>query len=101
MSNFETTKATPCGCRERIEEGLLAKFIENTPEATKHEVLLQGYALVIDADCNVKSIPCMPIALTASYPLKNSDQRKVKTTKQKMVFSFCPFCGVNLKDNAK
>ena len=81
-----------CDCRERIEEKLKARFIEQHPEASEHEARLIGYAILF-GESSTSEKGCMPAELVARYPLKKGGDKK-KTIKHSMIFSFCPFCGV-------
>lgn len=80
-----------CNCKKEIEEKLLNRFKEMSPEAEKHEVSLTGYALIFGDKLEQKG--CMTIAATADFPLKKGGVKSKKQT-QNMVFTFCPFCGV-------
>jgi len=88
-----------CNCKKEIEEMMLAKSIVQYPEATDHKVSLsKGYSLIIDrksGDC--RDVARMPFEITAVFPLKNGN-RKSKTIKMSMFFSFCPFCGVKYEE---
>lgn len=88
-----------CGCKADIESRLLKRFKEQAPEATGHEARLTGYALIIDDQLGLVSKGCMPMELTASFPLKKGGT-KTKVQKQSMLFNFCPFCGVRYADKA-
>ncbi len=80
-----------CECKTDIEEKLLSRFKEQSPEATMHEVELQGYTLIIGEKLESKGY--MPIKCEANFPLKKGGF-KPKAIKQNMIFTFCPFCGV-------
>lgn len=80
-----------CDCKERIEEKLLARFVDEHPAAQEHSVKLTGFSLII-GDSAIKQKGTMPIEMTAAHPLK-SGAFKAKTTRSNMIFTFCPFCG--------
>lgn len=80
-----------CECRKTIEEKLKARFVEQHPEADKHEAILTGYALLFGETITEKG--CMGAELKAEYPLKKGGSKQ-KTIKHSMIFTFCPFCGV-------
>lgn len=80
-----------CGCKERIEEKLLARFVGEHPNAKEHSAKLAGYSLIIGDNC-LKQKGTMPIEMTAAHPLK-SGAYKAKTMRSNMIFTFCPFCG--------
>lgn len=83
-----------CKCRSEIEAKLTEHFKEKQPAATAHRAVLMGYALGIGAESlSMYTVGCMPIELTAKYPMKGGTLQKQKTTKQSMFFTFCPFCG--------
>lgn len=92
-----TAKTTLCACQSDIEARLLKRFVEQSPEATAHNATLMGYALIYN-DNGLVSKGCMPIEFTAVHPLKKGGS-KSKTSKQNMIFSFCPFCGVKYPSN--
>lgn len=81
-----------CDCREDIEAKLLARFIEQNPEARAHEARLNGYAMVFADGGAMKERGRMEIETTAVFPLKKGGE-KAKTTKGSMIFGYCPFCG--------
>jgi len=81
-----------CTCRKEITEKLLARFKEQSPEATGHTVSLSGYTLVFGGNTLAEK-GYMPIAATASFPLKKGGFKEKKKP-QNMVFTYCPFCGV-------
>lgn len=80
-----------CGCRKDIEKKLLDRFIEQAPQATEHKASLTGYAFMFSNN-RLDMKGCMPLELTAKFPLKKGGVKQ-KTTKQSMMFSYCPFCG--------
>lgn len=81
-----------CECREDLEAKLLERFISTEPDGSGHQVTIEGYAFGIVGDQMVM-VGTMPIKATATVPLKKGGS-KVKTVRQAMHFSFCPFCGV-------
>lgn len=62
------------------------------PLATDHAVSLEGYALIVGDDLGLKEKGCMPMKITANFPLKNGGVKN-KTVNKFMVFTYCPFCG--------
>jgi hypothetical protein len=82
-----------CSCKTSIEGKLLTRFIEQSPDASKHEVELTGYALILDDAMNMTLKGCMKIEATADHPLRKGGVKR-KVQQQNMVFTFCPFCGV-------
>lgn len=79
-----------CDCKSRIEARLLETFKEQHPEATEHEVNLQGYTFILGETLTLKG--CMQIERLAVFPLKNGSAKR-KTEKISMMFNLCPFCG--------
>ena len=83
--------ATECTCNADIAAKLEARFKEAQPEATDHNVRLQGYGFSILGNSMVLR-PFMPYKATAVYPLKKGGTKE-KTVTGNMIFSYCPFCG--------
>ncbi|QOY96365.1 hypothetical protein IM543_11395 [Massilia sp. UMI-21] len=84
-----------CNCKKDIEEKLLNRFKEMSPEATGHQVSLTGYALILGDKLEQKG--CMTISAEAAFPLKKGGTKAKKQT-QNMIFTFCPFCGVKYSE---
>lgn len=83
-----------CKCKSELEAKLTERFKSQQPAATGHHATLTGYAMGIGKESmSMYLVGCMPIELTAEYPVKSTGQRKQKTTKHSMFFTFCPFCG--------
>jgi len=82
-----------CSCKTSIEAKLLARFKEQSPDASKHEVELTGYALILDDAMSMTLKGCMKIEAAADHPLRKGGVKR-KVQQQNMVFTFCPFCGV-------
>ena len=80
-----------CDCRKNIEDRLLTRFKEQEPTAREHAVSLKGYAFILGEEVQEKGV--MQIEATAKFPLKKGGE-KLRATKQSMIFSYCPFCGV-------
>jgi hypothetical protein len=80
-----------CSCKTEIEEKLLERFKEVSPEAQAHEVELTGYAFILGEQLEYKG--CMKIDAIADFPLRKGGFKR-KTQQQNMIFTFCPFCGV-------
>lgn len=80
-----------CTCKTDIQEKLLARLKEQSPEATGHQTELKGYALLLGEKLQQKG--CMTIEAVADFPLKKGGLKSKKKT-QNMIFNFCPFCGV-------
>lgn len=80
-----------CDCKKDIEEKLLARFKEQSPEATGHEASLKGYALIFGNKLEQKG--CMQLEVVADFPLKKGGMKSKKQT-QNMIFNYCPFCAV-------
>ena len=80
-----------CNCRTDITNRLLERFKEQSPEATNHYIELTGYAFIFGKEMEMAEKGCMEIKATANFPLKKGGVKE-KTTKQNMIFTFCPFC---------
>lgn len=79
-----------CNCKNDLEEKLLTRFREMSPEAVGHEVSLTGYTFIIGDKLEYKG--CMNIEAAADFPLRKGGFKR-KTQSQNMIFTFCPFCG--------
>lgn len=85
-----------CNCKSDIEARLLERFRSTEAQATGHTIELQGYALLLGgARMDVRGY--MPVEASARHTTKSGTVR-VKKQKQNMLFSYCPFCGVPVKD---
>ena len=84
-----------CNCKKEIEEKLTARFVESTPAATQQKVTLKGYGLCLGEN-TLHERALMEYETYALMPLKSGGS-KPKKTKGSMVFSFCPFCGVDAR----
>jgi len=81
-----------CSCKSSIEAKLLARFKEQSPNASKHEVELTGYTLILNDAMNMTLKGCMKIEAAADHPLRKGGVKR-KVQQQNMVFTYCPFCG--------
>lgn len=88
-------KGVTCNCRADIEAKLTKQYAENTPEASEHNVELQGYGIGISGN-SMYMCAVMPYKATAIYPIKKGGH-KTKKLKGSMHFNFCPFCGKSAK----
>lgn len=79
-----------CDCRKDIEQKLTDRFKEKSPEASGHEVKLQGYAYCFGEKLTTRAF--MPYKTTAEPPLKKGGT-KIKNETGNMFFNYCPFCG--------
>lgn len=86
---------TPCKCRTDIEAQLIKRAEAEYPNAEDHCVELQGYGFAIVGQ-KLLCLPLMPY-VTAMKVAGKGGIAKTKKVKSSMIFSFCPFCGVNLK----
>lgn len=87
--------ADPCTCRKDIEAKLLEKFKAAEPAAGDHRAHLMGYG--INFTTGGLSI-AMPIEYEAQYLVKSTGVLKYKKHQQNMVFNFCPFCGIKIRE---
>lgn len=88
-----------CTCKEDVSAKLLEHARKKNPDHTAHEVTLEGYGLVLTNSEAVEK-PFMPVTVEALRTTKGRIERKTKS-RLNMFFSFCPFCGVLLKDEAQ
>jgi len=84
-----------CNCRTEITEELIDRFKKNAPTAQDISIEINGYALIFGDTLSSK--PFLPIEGTYKLPNKNGEL-KAKKLKDYLVASFCPFCGVSLKE---
>ncbi len=84
-----------CECKTKIEAELAGRFKSQKPEASDHNVSLQGYGFAVVGN-ELQTRPFMHYSATAFFPSKKTGVEKVKTVKGTMTFSFCPFCGVKI-----
>jgi len=85
-----------CDCRTKIEEKLLDRFKKKEPSAQDVKIEINGYALIFGDTLSSK--PFLPIGGTYKLPNKNGEL-KTKKIKDCLIASFCPFCGVSLREN--
>lgn len=83
-----------CDCHSKIEKRLLDRFKELAPEAKNHQVMLTGYTLLLGK--SLCEIGFMELKATAEHPLKKGGFKE-KTSKENMLFNYCPFCGKSYK----
>ena len=83
-----------CNCKKELEEKLTQNFKNANPEAVEHGSVIDGYGFLFVAN-GMEQRGFMEVKSTANFPLKNGNM-KVKTLKQSMFFSYCPFCGIKV-----
>lgn len=81
-----------CNCKTELQAKLLERFKETEPEAQDHCIEIQGYAFIFGKTVTLKL--ATPVHFTGKYLVKKTGLLKEKTTKQNLIFTFCPFCGV-------
>ncbi|MDT8383023.1 MAG: hypothetical protein RRB22_01260 [Gammaproteobacteria bacterium] len=82
-----------CDCRSVLEKKLLQRVQNANPEATGINIGLGGYVYVIGGSVGMK--PSLPIEGSFDLPTK-SGGTKTKRIKERMIASYCPFCGESL-----
>lgn len=84
-----------CNCKQDIEQKLLARVAEQEPQASDIKAEIGGYVFLIGA--KVAQKPALPVDVTYQAPKAKGG---LKTVKQKLSLtaSFCPFCGISLKE---
>lgn len=83
-----------CECRKNLEAQLTERFKGKFPEATDHDVKLEGFGFAIIGN-RMTMRPCMPYKAGATHALKKGGT-KWKAETGSMFFSYCPFCGVKV-----
>lgn len=84
-----------CNCKEKLEAKLKERFETQTPEATEHTASLNPMYGCYKNDNELTYKPHADFSLTAKFPLKKGGFKE-RTTKNKVVFNYCPFCGVKV-----
>lgn len=78
-----------CNCKSELEAQLAETFNERHPDKAPYSAELQGYGLAHNGN-ELQLVGCMPVQLTPTSPTG----KRPKTLKSRMVFTYCPFCGV-------
>jgi hypothetical protein len=86
-----------CECKRDIEQKLLERFVDQTP-GRGHKVELQGYGFAVVGNTMIV-MPSTSYEAVALVPLKKGGEKSKKITGL-MAFTFCPFCGVRVRDDA-
>lgn len=86
-----------CDCENRIKAGLLEKTQKEHPKSSNGKINLEGYGTGINEAMDLKTIAFMPYSYSADFLVKNGGVRR-KTIKSRMIFNYCPFCGVRYED---
>lgn len=81
-----------CECKTELQVKLLERFKETEPEAQDHCAEIQGYAFIFGKTVTLKL--ATPVHFTGKYLIKKTGLLKEKTTKQNLIFTYCPFCGI-------
>lgn len=84
-----------CNCRTEIKAKLLERFKNMEPEAQDISIEINGYALIFGETLSSK--PFLPVEGTYKLPNKKGEL-KSKKLKDSLIASFCPFCGVSLRE---
>lgn len=85
-----------CECKSRVEGLLLERFKEHKPDWKEHSVDVQGYEIGITKDLDLATTMGTQFVCAGEVKARSGDI-KVKTLKQFIAFSFCPFCGESVK----
>lgn len=91
MSAETKSTGVTCDCRKDIEQKLTKRYAEQVPEASNHQVSLQGYGFAL-ADNTLVMRCVMAYEATATHCLKGGGTKQ-KKLKGSMTFNYCPFCG--------
>jgi len=84
-----------CNCKQDLEAKLLERAKEQYPDSTDHSVEIQGYAFAFMGNTLI-SRQTLPLAIEHTVIVKKTGLTKRKTEKQKMLASYCMFCGEKL-----
>lgn len=81
-----------CDCKTELEVKLLERVKEALPDSTNHSVEIEGYVFGISGN-SMFSCQAMTVAIKHTVTVKKTGLQKQKTEKQKMMASYCMFCG--------
>lgn len=84
-----------CDCIEKIEKNVVTRYEKEHPTANSVKADVKNYTFCMGANITVKGF--FDLHLIASHPLK-SGEFKQKKSKTRLIFTFCPFCGVKYDD---
>lgn len=88
-----------CNCKTTFTEKLLNRAKELFPDSTDHSVEIENYAFVFNKhDNGMTQKGFMPAVIEHKVIIKKTGLPKVKKEKTSLLFSYCPFCGVDLKE---
>ncbi len=79
-----------------MEARFLAHVKEKLPESKNHFVEIEGYAFALTGDLGVVSRQFLPVTIKHTVTNKKTGAQKQKVEKQKLLASFCMFCGEKL-----
>lgn len=88
-----------CDCKKTFTEKFLEKVKAEYPTSTDHKVEIENYAIVFSKNGNCMSLKgFMPVVVQHKVIVKKTGLSKVKKEKTSLLFSYCPFCGVDLRE---
>lgn len=88
-----------CDCKSNFTERFLERAKELFPDSTDHSVELENYAFVFNKHDNGMTMKgFIPVVIEHKVIVKKTGLSKVKKEKTSLLFSFCPFCGIDLRE---
>lgn len=88
-----------CNCKKELEAKLTERHASQYPEAKNHKAQLGSYGMaIVNNHMDIRGIS--PVTFTADQLVKKSGAYKPKKISSSMFWSFCPFCGKSVKEEA-
>lgn len=81
-----------CNCKTELEAKMLARAKEVLPESTDHNVEIDGYVFGLTNNNGVVQRQALTVVIKHTCKLKNGSIKQ-KVEKQKIMATFCMFCG--------
>lgn len=78
-----------CTCKSDIEEKLFKKVTNDCPEYIDTDITIEGY----DISLGKEQRGAFNIKFNANYLNENNCLKEINIS-QKLIFTYCPFCGV-------
>jgi len=88
-----------CNCKSELEEEFLRTVKNQLPDSTGHYVEIGGYAFAMTNNLSVVSRQFLPVTIKHTVTNKKTGAQKQKVEKQKLLASFCMFCGKKMGEN--
>lgn len=88
-----------CDCKSTFTEKFLEQVKAKYPTSTGHSVEIENYAFVFNKQNNGMTLKgFMPVLIQHKIIVLKTGLSKVKKEKTSLLFSYCPFCGVDLRE---